>query len=401
MSKKNILITAGRSWVTLDLARQLNAAGHKIFIADTSNYHVCRFSRATEKSFVVPSPRFEPEKFIDSLVDIVQKHKIDFLLPICEEIFYISKALDKFPAHCTVMSSPFEIMHTLHNKWKFMQLVKELNLNPPETHLVTCKEDLKNIPFKKPYILKPCYSRGSQKIQKVTPPNEPPNIEIENFNPWVAQEWIEGKRYCTYGICQNGIVNAHSIYPVGYAVDGNSCVMFESIDHAGILNWVKEFVRKINFTGQIAFDFIEDERGLFAIECNPRATSGAHLFKNENEIDKALFQTLKQTITPTPGARKQLAVGMLIYGWRQPPANKTFLNFLKDLLTVKDVIFRFNDLMPLAYVPVLFCRYMWLSSKLGIRVPCTFTYDLEWNGELYDEAMELEEEEALVEQFSK
>ena len=99
MSKKNILITAGRSWVTLDLARQLEQAGHKIYIADTSSSHVCRFSNATEKCFVVPSPRFEPAKFIDTLVDIVEKNKIDFLLPICEEIFYISKSLDRFPAH--------------------------------------------------------------------------------------------------------------------------------------------------------------------------------------------------------------------------------------------------------------------------------------------------------------
>ncbi len=397
MSKqKKILMTAGRSWVTLDLSRQLHAAGHKIYIAETSNYHVCRLSKAVEKSFIVPSPRFEPEKFIDSLVDIVKREKIDFLLPICEEIFYISKSLDRFPSHCTVMCSPFDIMHTLHNKWRFMQLLKDLDMNPPETHLITCREDLKNIPFKKPYILKPCYSRGSQKIKKVTPPQQPPILEIESFNPWVAQEWIEGKRYCTYGICHNGVLSAHSIYPVGFAVDGNSCVMFESIDHKGILAWVKEFVQKINFTGQIAFDFIEDERGLFAIECNPRATSGAHLFTREN-IDKALFQPMNETIVPTPGAKRQLAVGMLIYGWRQLPENKTFLDFLKNLLTVKDVILRFSDLIPVAYVPFLFVHYMALSKRLGIRVPSTFTYDLEWNGERYQEALEEVEELPQIE----
>lgn len=377
-------MTAGRSWITLDLARQLNALGHKIFVAETSNHHVCRFSKAVAKTFIVPSPRFEPEQFIESLVKITQDEKIDFLLPNCEEIIYLSKELGQFPPHCTVFCSPFEIMHTLHNKWEFTRLLSELNFNPPETFLISSKEDLKAIPFKKAYILKPCYSRGSQKIQKVVPPNTPPDIEIEPFNPWVAQEWIEGKRYCTYGICHQGALKAHSVYPVDFAVDGNSCVIFESINHSGIFAWIKAFVKKINFTGQIAFDFIEDERGLFAIECNPRATSGAHLFTEGNPIDQAFFNTIEHTLLPTPGTKRQLAVGMAIYGWRQLPPNKTLKSFIKDLFSVKDVVFNLRDIMPLLYTPILYFHYMKLSRSLGIRVPATFTYDLEWNGEKYE-----------------
>ena len=44
------------------------------------------------------------------------------------------------------MSSSFEIMHTLHNKWIFMQLVKEFNLNPPETHLVSLQRGFEEYP---------------------------------------------------------------------------------------------------------------------------------------------------------------------------------------------------------------------------------------------------------------
>lgn len=388
-------MTAGRSWITLDLARQLKAAGHKIFVADTTNHHVSRYSNAVTKTFLVPSPRFESEKFIEALVDITNKEKIDFLLPNCEEIFYLSKELARFPASCTVFCSSFEIMHTLHNKWDFTLLLKELNIATPETYLITSEEELNSIPFKKAYILKPCYSRGSQKIQKVVPPNAPPRIQIEPFNPWVAQEWIEGKRYCTYGICHQGELKAHSVYPVNYAVDGNSCVYFESINHPGIFNWIKEFVKKINFTGQIAFDFIEDERGLFAIECNPRATSGAHLFTYDSPIDKAFFNTLDHTIFPAPGTKRQLAVGMLLYGWRQLPPGKTVRSFIKDFLAVKDVVFNFMDMGPVLYTPILYYHYMVLSQRLGIRVPSTFTYDLEWNGENYQRPQEVEEREVV------
>ena len=76
--------------------------------------------------------------------------------------------------------------------------------------------------------------------------------------------------------------------------------------------------QEINFTGQIAFDFIESaDKKLYAIECNPRATSGLLLFQNNDRLDQAFFAETQSPIFPQQGARKQIATGMCLYGWRK------------------------------------------------------------------------------------
>ena len=136
----------------------------------------------------------------------------------------------------------------------------------------------------------------------------PPHLEIKSYNPWIAQEWLEGSKYCTYSICHEGSMRAHATYPVRFAIDGNSCLTFEAIEHAGIHEWVEKFAKATNFTGQIAFDFIElPGNKLYAIECNPRATSGVHLFKHENQIDKAFFNIGTVVLSlPKPDTKSKL-----------------------------------------------------------------------------------------------
>ena len=77
---KKILITFARSFLALELARQLDAAGHSVYMVDSVSCYVARFSNAIKKSFKVPSPRFNAEGYISSLVKIVEEQGIDFLL---------------------------------------------------------------------------------------------------------------------------------------------------------------------------------------------------------------------------------------------------------------------------------------------------------------------------------
>ena len=58
-----------------------------------------------------------------------------------------------------------------------------------------------------------------------------------------------GRPLLHLSICRDGKVFAHATYPVGYAIDGNSCLRFESVDHPGILDWITEFVADIGSPG--------------------------------------------------------------------------------------------------------------------------------------------------------
>lgn len=375
---KRILLTGARSFYALELARLLKKSGHTVFASDTTTMHVTRFSNSIKKFYSFPSPRYDAKGFIDTLNRIIIEESIDMVIPIWEEVIYISLHQELLPESCEVFCAPFQLLHDLHHKWNFIKLLGSYGIKAPWSVLLKSNKDFENFEFKKPYILKKCFSRGSRFIFKVSS-NKPPKISIQPNNPWIAQQYLEGDKYCSYSVCSKGHVLAHTAYAVNYTIDGSSCVAFEAIEHSGIFGWVKNLAHKTGFTGQIAFDFIVQDGEVYAIECNPRATSGIHLFKPEDKLDLAFLDNTEQTIMPTTGNSQQIGLGMLIYGLRMGSRERRFSQYLKKFLTTKDVIYSSSDLAPFCAEPLILISY-WLRSKiLGVTIPLLFTQDLEWD----------------------
>jgi len=382
-SPKKILLSSGRSPVTLHLARQLHAAGHQVYVADATKVHLCIFSNAVTKNFHIPSPRFSPKEYLEAILKIVTDEKIDLLIPVYEEILYLTKEETKFPSYCKIFASSFSLLNELHNKWLFCTKQQGFGIKTPNTFLIRTQDDLNRLDPSRSYALKACYSRASLNMKKLNVGESLPNLCIETHNPWIAQEWLSGKKFCTYSICQQGKIKAHATYPVRFAIDGNSCLTFESIEHQKIYEWIENFVEKAEFTGQIAFDFIEDGNNLYAIECNPRATSGVFLFEASDQMDQAFLNQSEQVLFPKKGAAKQVASGMLLYGWKKSsyPAN-TMRNFLKTLMRIRDVVFHSKDLKPFFSIPIVFAAFLYSCKKSSLTLPEILTFDNEWNGEI-------------------
>lgn len=379
---KKILLTGARSPAALEVARLLHHGGHEIYTADTSYFQVCRFSNAVRKSFVIPAPSENPEKFIQTVLNIIEKEKIDILIPIWEEVLYISKQIERFPKSCKVFCSSFETIDRLHNKHEFIVKLKELGFLVPRTELIQSLSDFEHHGFQKPFALKACYCRGSRKVMKVMP-GELPTVDFSPNNPWIAQEWIDGERFCTYSVCHNGTLLAHSVYPVKYTLeDGSSCIAFDAYEHPGIFEWVKKLVGELKYTGQIAFDFIETaDKKIYAIECNPRATSGVHLFAPEDKLDRAYLNHAMPTIKPKPGRSKQIATGMLVYGLKMGHRENRLKQYIKKTFTTPDVVFSWRDLKPFIFEPIIFSSYWLKSLRKKTTIPKVFTSDFDWDGE--------------------
>lgn len=382
-SGKRVLITSARSPVALELARQFHAAGHEVYAVDSLRLHVCRFSKAVKKGFQVVSPRQNASLFIEQLLKIVADYKIDLIVPIYEEIIYLSLAADRFPPSCKVFADSFDKLHILHNKWFFIQKLKELGWLVPVTTVIKNREDLLHLSNKHSVALKPAYSRASSDVRKWTPGQPLPDIQIEDHNPWIAQEWIEGNQFCSYGIANNGKLSAHAVYPVGYTANGKGCIIFDSVEHQPIKQWIENFVGEMQFTGQIAFDFIESPDGqrLYAIECNPRATSGAFLFGDQGTLAQAFVAEPEEVITPQKNVQRQLMIAMLIYGWKSSAClHNTFNRFFKNLWKVPDVVYHRKDPFPFVSQPISFFEVWYKSRRMGLSLPDFFMHDNEWNG---------------------
>lgn len=375
MSIKRILLTGGRAPSALYLARLFHEDGYEIYMADSIPYTLSSFSNIVKQFFLIASPVTHPNKFKSDLTSIIEREKIDLLLPTCEEVFHISKEHAYFSSLCDLFCEPIDTLNTLHNKWTFINYLKKENKNVPKTYLLTSKKqaeiEKKNFDS---FVLKPVYSRFSSHVH-IIHDRQIPAISPSHSHPWVMQEWIEGTQYCAYAICQKGTVYAFSLYETIFSAGIGATIHFQHHENTSIEQWVHTFVQNLEFTGQIAFDFIVKENGeIYPIECNPRLTSGIHLFTKNDSISRAFFDT-PSLIYPNINQKTMLSSAMLLYGVRQ-----FSLNWLVSFFTSKDVLFSFKDLKPFFFQPFSLISLWKIAKKQKISLLEASTIDIEWDG---------------------
>jgi predicted ATP-grasp superfamily ATP-dependent carboligase len=378
----NILLTGGRAPATLELARAIHKAGHTVFMAESLRGHLSQPSNSITKNFYVPPPRQQTSEFINALKTIIIENRISLLIPTCEETFYIAEWSDELP--CAVLVETISKLNQLHNKWSFVINAIANDLYAPETMLIKTKDDLFHTYAQwRELVLKPTYSRFATRTL-IRPPLKLAlsTLKFDAAFPWVAQEYIHGRHYCTYSICHNGRITAHTTYPSTFRVGENATIVFQHVDHPAIFRWVKKFVEKNQFTGQIAFDFIEMPNGeIAALECNPRATSGVHLLASHPQFFEAFLNPELACITPIDDQSHMLSAAMLIYGLPAALKKNQFKPWLKTFLNSDDVILDFKDPLPalLQFRSILSNLFIAWKNKISPFEAATF--DIEWNEE--------------------
>ncbi|ULO05577.1 ATP-grasp domain-containing protein [Paenibacillus sp. 19GGS1-52] len=401
--KQNILLTGGRAPVALDLARLLHHADHQVFVAESTPYHLCRVSDAVEESFEVPSPRHHPQAYIEALEQLIISLQIDLLVPTCEEIFYIALGLERLSSRCRVLSVGLDLLHSLHHKGDFIRQAQQFGFNVPDTLLIVNSREWQRVmedEFRAGrMVLKPAYSRFASKVimpsellkakRKQRRMNQrDPWSEGSVAAPWIAQQYISGTALCTYSIVHEGTVVAHATYKSHYRTGKvGASVHFEHLKHIPIYEWVSQFVKAISFTGQIGFDFIEAEDGIvYPIECNPRATSGIHLFAQEDRLEQALLfpEILVRTgevITPNSGRKAMLTLPMLACGFKLGWNFKDWHAWWRALREAGDVVYQQDDPHPFYEQFRIVFKACKMARQMGMSVMESLTEDIEWNGE--------------------
>ena len=378
----NILLTGGRAPAALELARAFHRAGHTVFMAESARGHLSQPSNAIKANFVVPAPRQDRDAFIVALKKIIEENKVDLLIPTCEEIFHIAMRRDELP--CTVFAEPISKLEQLHNKWEFVSIAVDYGLSIPETTLVKSMDDLFHAYSNwREVVLKPTYSRFA--TQTLILPSLKEASSTLTFNAgssWVAQGYISGTEICTYSVCHAGRMAAHTAYRSTFTAGQGATIVFQHIDHPAIFNWVKTFVARNHFTGQIAFDFIQSPDGkIYALECNPRATSGVHLLASNPRFVEAFLNPPMDCITPLDNSSHMLSAAMLIYALPAAFKKNNLRQWMNTFFTSNDVILNFKDPLPFLLQFRSLLSYLRLARQKGISPIEASTFDIEWNGE--------------------
>ncbi|CCW04922.1 MULTISPECIES: ATP-grasp domain-containing protein [Bacillus] len=383
-TKKTVLITGVRAPATLHLCRLLKKDGHTVIIADSIPYPLTKVSRSADYFYEIPSPKWKTNECISVLQSIIQNHEVDLLIPTCEETFYIARYKKELSLFCHILVDDFPKLALLHNKWEFIQLVTKLGWQVPATYKTNNEQAiqvmLQQTSPVTSFVLKPIFSRFSDKVMFITKKDIARCVTMGKQN-YIIQEFIKGTQHCSYSIVQSGKVLAHSIYKTEFTAGLGATIAFKHISVPKIDQFVQHVVKELNFSGQIAFDFIVTEDGdPIPIECNPRTTSGLHLF--DEEILSAFFDKKgNNMLIPKPNSQCAIQLAMLLYGMPYLKSRQTRKRWWKILYSYPDIIYSGSDNKPFFYQFYSMYKLWRESYKHGRTISEQTTCDISWDGE--------------------
>lgn len=357
---KNILITGGKMTKALQLARSFHAAGHRIILVETQKYWLVghRFSNAVDRFYTVPAPQQDPQAYTQALLDILKKENIDVYVPVCSPVasYYDSLAKPVLSDYCEVFHLDAEETKMLDEKFSFAEKARSLGLSVPKTFLITAPEQVINFDFaneKRQYILKSIAYDSVHRLDMTKYPMESKaamaakvqSLPISPENPWILQEFIPGKEYCTHSTVRNGELRVHcccesSAFQVNY----------ENVDHPKIYQWINHFVKELKLTGQVSFDFIEAEDGtVYAIECNPRTHSAITMFYNHPKLADAYLNDTPEPdypLQPLPDSKPTYWLYHEVWRLTGIRSFAQLQKWINTILKGKEAIFSISDPLP-------------------------------------------------------
>lgn len=383
-----VLLTGARAPVTLELARCFARGGHTVFSAD-STVNLTSVSNAVTRAFTVPKPRLEPIKFAQEISKIKQLEQVDLIVPTCEEVFWLQLAAARAEfAGLPVFAPEIATLHALHHKWRFHQLLEALEIRTPHTRLLQTQQDLDALPSGTRWILKPAYSRFAVQTVLLEELRERPRIT--RAQPWLAQEFVAGEEYCVFAVARAGRLTAFTLYSAGWRAGRGASVSFARVPtvdprFGAALEIAVRLATHLGLTGQFGLDLIATAHDLSVLECNPRATSGAHLFAPSDQFERAYLEDLPEPII-AGGESAKLGVPMLIYalpGILEPDKLKTWRSAWRES---RDVLRDPRDPLPISQSLRVLTSNLLEAIKLRCNLIAVTTRDLEWNGETLESA---------------
>lgn len=378
------LVTGARAPAALQWMRILGRSGHEIILADSLLHAVAYRSKWATAHVVLPSPARQFAPFAAAAKTAISQYQPEAIICTCEEIFYWAKAAELDPAGFAPYfraNPPFKVLRVLHHKGAFARLARssaaEAGVHVPETRRFGELDDAT-------WVCKPAYSRFAVMTRLGLSAVE---AQVQLQQPgWLAQRQIAGREFCTWALFVQGREVCSAAYQPIYRAGMGSGIGLRTVEAGRAIDFARVLAARLRYTGQLAFDWMENDAGCHVLECNPRSTSGIHfLDSHSKELGRAIGDALHGRRSPSfPGAEEDLAVkwAMLLFGSlrmvrpRTGAAERAFFRHARDVERDPD------DPNPARLVTLLraFAEIVGRAMKLRSNLLRASTADIEWNG---------------------
>ena len=385
MSQRTVIITGTRAPAALDLARLFAAAGWRVVGADRLRWPISRLSKAFVRHHRLPWARDDHRVFADHLAKLIDLEKADLLLPTCEEAFFIARHKKRLASMCDVACHDFETMARLHDKSRLAEVAGGLGVDVPETYRAENRQGLENALERlgTDVVLKPSYSRFASKA--LIRPNAQKILQVQPSAavPWACQRFVAGEEFCTYAVANQGRLTAFAAYRPAHRVGKGSGILFEPANLPEVEAFSARFAERHALHGQFAFDMILSQDGRWhVIECNPRATSGVHLFKPQDGLPDAFLGNGEAR--PSGGPPPMVGLAMLLIGLPRALASGRLKSAVGDWRRGQDAVGRPGDRGPTITQWLALAEGLLLAARYRCSPLAATTVDTEWNGEALD-----------------
>ena len=387
MKTDRVLITGARAPVALHMARLLFAAGRQVHLADSLHHPLAAASRMRHAVHRLPPVATDPEGAAQALAHVITSERITCVIPTCEEVLWLGRIWQDHAMPAPLFAPDSARLEQVHHKARFIALCRDLGHVVPHTTLLHSPKDAARLaPEARQLVFKPVWSRFATQALIRPDPARLSRIQPSPRRPWVAQEFIAGQELCAYAIAHAGRIAALSVYRGVIRAGAGASVSFAPVEDAAVARFVTNFVAATGWTGQISFDLIRrDDGAVLPIECNPRATSGLHFFR-----DPAAFAgALAGGPAITPDVRDPQGVRLALWVYGLPAVLRTggvgrlraalrgtgdVMDWPGDRLTIRD------QLRSLA-------EFARIAVNHSISLQAASTRDIEWNGETDQSSM--------------
>jgi predicted ATP-grasp superfamily ATP-dependent carboligase len=360
---QKILITGGKMTKALQLARSFHAAGHQVILIETHKYWLSghRFSQAVQKFYTVPAPEKDADGYAQAILKIVKQENIDTFIPVSSPVasYYDALVGELIGTYCQVIHFSPEMTKMLDDKFALCEKARHLGLSSPQSFWIENPQQILDFDFGsegRKYLLKSLRYDSVSRLDMTQLPFERmeeyvKSLPISPQNPWTMQEFITGQEYCTHSTVRKGKVRLHCC-----SKSSPFQVNYEHIHKPEIYAWVEKFVKELNLTGQISFDFIQAENGtVYPIECNPRTHSAITMFYNHPGLADAYLQDSKAEneapIVPLPNSKPTYWIYHEIWRLTEVRSLSDLKSWTAKIVKGTDAIFNVEDPLPFLTVP--------------------------------------------------
>lgn len=263
-----VIVTYGRSLMSLVAAQSLARRGLHVIGCDSVDMTALRFSKFCSAYFVHPDPKDDENAYIDALVQEIERARPEddnpyVLMPLFDNARLLARRKADLPDYIKLAAPDIQSINCVYPKDRLVRSLTELQKFAPESRIIEGQSDIQaasaDLVF--PLVLKPAVGVGGRGVEFVDDKEQLQQayqkVSEEHEGPFILQETAEGEDFCMTAIADHGEVRAAMAYKNldTFPKKSGAGTVRETVDHIPFMEATEAILKHSNWTGVAEIDF--------------------------------------------------------------------------------------------------------------------------------------------------